>query len=305
MHFLAPITHVNLIESFLDGRNEKTIQAYRQDLEDFKSFTSTSTLDQAANIILSNGHGHANGLALSYKTHLINRNLQPTTVNRRLAALRSLVKLARTLGIVPWALEIQNMKTQGYRDTKGPGKNGFKNMLNQTRSGKEKKGIRDRAILRLLYDLGLRRGEVVSLDFEDLDLEGNLIGVLGKGRTQKINLTLPAETKKAVEEWIKIRGTEPGALFTNFDPSGRGNRLTGDGLYKIIKKLGSKVGIKARPHGLRHTAITEALDLTSGNIRAVSKFSRHRNIQTLTVYDDNREDLGGNVAQMLAASVGI
>ncbi len=47
------------------------------------------------------------------------------------------------------------------------------------------------AILRCLYDLGLRRAEVVRLDLEDLDLAGGTVGILGKGRTQKMKLTLP------------------------------------------------------------------------------------------------------------------
>ncbi len=88
-------TQVNLIASFLSGRNRKTIEAYRQDLEDFRSFLNTSSIDEAAQTLLSCGHGQANALALAYKTNLIDRGLQAATVNRRLAALRSLVKLAR------------------------------------------------------------------------------------------------------------------------------------------------------------------------------------------------------------------
>ena len=55
-----------------------------------------------------------------------------------------------------------------------------------------------------------------------------------------------------------------------------------------------------RPHGLRHAAITEALDLTKGNVRAVQRFSRHRDLRTLTIYDDNRQDLAGEIARQLA-----
>jgi integrase/recombinase XerC len=299
-HFLT--SGVDLVSSFLRGRNQKTIDAYRKDLEDFRAFLGASTIDDASKILLSRGPGDANSLALAYKTHLIERGLQSATVNRRLAALRSLVKLARTLGLTVYTLQVENMKSQPYRDTKGPGKNGYRAMLDQAQKAKEAKAIRDQAILHLLYDMGLRRGEVISLDLADLDLMAGTVSVLGKGRTQKESLTLPNETKKALSEWLKIRGATPGPLFLNFDPSAiEPGRLTGDGLYKIIKKLGKKAGIKARPHGLRHSAITEALDLTGGNIRAVARFSRHRNVQVLTLYDDNRTDLGGNVAQMVAA----
>lgn len=95
----SALTHNQLIGAFLSGRSEKTIQAYRQDLEDFRAFLGASTIDDTAKTLLSCGHGQANALALAYKTSLIERGLQAATVNRRLAALRSLVKLARTLGL--------------------------------------------------------------------------------------------------------------------------------------------------------------------------------------------------------------
>ena len=80
-------------------------------------------------------------------------------------------------------------------------------------------------------------------------------------------------------------GEEPGPLFLNFDRAGKGQRLTGRGLYSMIRKLGESLGIKVWPHGLRHAAITEALDLTNGNLRAVQRFSRHQDVRVLTVID--------------------
>ena len=71
--------------------------------------------------------------------------------------------------------------------------------------------------------------------------------------------------------------------------------------YRLVRRLGASVGVTARPHGLRHTAITAALDLT-GDLRAVQRFSRHRDVRVLTRYDDNRQDLGGDVARRVAAS---
>lgn len=56
---------------------------------------------------------------------------------------------------------------------------------------------------------------------------------------------------------------------------------------------------------MRHSAITQALDLTNGNYQAVAKFSRHKNVQVITLYDDNRLDLGGNITQMVAANVAL
>lgn len=67
--------------------------------------------------------------------------------------------------------------------------------------------------------------------------------------------------------------------------------------------LGRRAGLPdVRPHGLRHAAITAALD-SGHDIRTVARYSRHRNIQTLTIYDDNRQDLAGAVAAVVASSV--
>ena len=293
-----------LLAAFLSGRKAETIKAYQADLEDFQAFVQSSTLDRAADLLLARGLGQANALVLDYKAHLLERKLTAATVNRRLAALRSLVKLARTLGLIPWTLEVEGMKSAGYRDTRGPGRTGFRDMLDLLGRRKDAKAVRDRAILRCLFDLGLRRAEVIHLDFGDLDRKAGTLAVLGKGRTQKDPLTLPPETKAAIEAWLLIRGEAPGPLFHSLDRARNGNgRLTGAGLYSIVRKLGKKAGLKVWPHGLRHAAITEALDLTRGNVRAVQKFSRHRDVRVIERYDDNRLDLAGEVARQVAATV--
>ncbi|MFC2171902.1 tyrosine-type recombinase/integrase [Acidobacteriota bacterium] len=293
----------DLIRAFLSGRNQRTLDAYRQDLEDFRGFAGAGSLDEAAWMLLSNGHGKANGLALAYRASLLERNLSPATTNRRLSALRSLVKVGGTLGMISWKLEVENVRSKAYRDTRGPGRDGFTKLLRQVEARADPKGIRDRAILRLLYDLALRRGEVVKLDLEDYYADSGLLLAQGKGRTEKAFLTLPEPTQQALKAWVEARGTEAGPLFLNFDRAGKGARLTGSGVYYLVVKAGKDVGVETRPHGLRHAAITEALDLSQGDIRSVQKFSRHSDPRTLNLYDDNREDLAGEIAKRVAAGV--
>src|SRR5262249_51969475 len=84
------------------------------------------------------------------------------------------------------------------------------------------KGLRDRALLRLLFDLGLRRAEAVGLDVGDLDLEAGTADVLGKGRTQKVRLTLPGPTREALAAWLAVRGPPPGPLLTSCGRAGKG-----------------------------------------------------------------------------------
>jgi integrase/recombinase XerC len=64
--------------------------------------------------------------------------------------------------------------------------------------------------------------------------------------------------------------------------------------------LGDEAGATVRPHGLRHLAITRALDAFNGDVRKVAQFSRHKDIRVLTAYDDNRRDAGGEVAAAVA-----
>jgi integrase/recombinase XerC len=291
-----------LLEAFLAGRSPQTIRAYRADVADFAAFAGGADVAQAAAQLLGQGAGPANALALAYKADLLGRGLAPATINRRLAALRSLVKLGRTLGLVAWSLEVEGVRAEAYRDTRGPGQAGFRRLLDQLGQRQDPKALRDRALLRLLFDLGLRRAEAVGLDLEDLDQTAGTLAVLGKGRREKVALTLPEPTRAALAAWSAARGSQPGPLFVRLDRAGKGRgRLTGAAVYAIVRALGAKAGLgRVRPHGLRHAAITAALDLTGGDVRAVQRFSRHRSLQTLQRYDDNREDLAGQVAAQIA-----
>lgn len=263
---------LDLVGAFFSGRNPRTLRAYRQDLEDFQGFTQTPSLQAAAALLTSQGPGPANGLALAYRASLQERSLAPATINRRLAALRSLVKLARVLGLVVWELEVEGMKAAAYRDTRGPGLDGFRKMLDFLGDSHDEKAVRDRAIVRLLFGMALRRGEVVSLDLAHLDLEGGRLSVMGKGRTQRESLTIPPKVLDSLQAWVEIRGKHEGPLFTAVDHCHRGHR---------------------------HAAITEALDRTNGNTRSVQRFSRHKKLETLSLYDDARQDLGGEIARIV------
>ncbi len=182
---LSPSAAVSLVETFLSGKSPRTRTAYQQDLESFRSFLGSPDLEAAAALLLRGSHGEANALALSYRTSLRERGLAPATINRRLAALRSLVGLARTLGLVHWTLEVESLKAESYRDTRGPGREGYRRMLALVENSADEYDLRAQAILRLLYDLGLRRAEVVALNAEDVDLERGTLQVLGKVRRRR------------------------------------------------------------------------------------------------------------------------
>jgi integrase/recombinase XerC len=215
--------------------------------------------------------------------------------------LRSLVKLANTHGLVTWTLPVESVPVPPYDDTRGPDRDGFLTLLEAASAQPGPKGLRDVALLRLLHDLGLRRSEAVRLDIDDVDLQRNWIFVSGNGRAPRELVSLPEPTRAALATWLEARGSEPGPLFINFDRAGKGHHLTGAAVYYIVGWLGAKAGLTVRPHGLRHLAITTALDRTNGDVQAVAKFSRHKDLRTLSRYRGNRPDLAGKVASLVAA----
>lgn len=222
----------------------------------------------------------------------------------RLSAIRSAAKLGRTLGLTSWVPEIDGLKSQSYRDTRGPGLDGTRAMLATAKTQGYAAAARDAAIIRLFFDLALRRGEVTGLDLDDIDAGGQRLWLLGKGRTQKEHRTLPEKTLAALKAWLDVRATiaAPGetALFVSLALPALGQRITGRGVHYVISQLGQDVGIKTRPHGLRHASITEALDRNGGDVRAVQQHARHSKPETTIRYDDNRRDLAGRVATGLS-----
>tara|TARA_B100000519_G_C14125794_1_gene382767 strand:+ start:30 stop:251 length:222 start_codon:yes stop_codon:yes gene_type:complete len=71
-------------------------------------------------------------------------------------------------------------------------------------------------------------------------------------------------------------------------------------MRRIINKLGRKANTKATPHGLRHTAITDALEATGGDIRRVRLFSRHKDINTVLIYDDARQNWHRQISEKIS-----
>lgn len=291
-----------LVDLFLSGKSKTTLLAYRADLESFARFLGVNTIDAAADLFLGFGHGMANEVALSYRSNMLESGLAPATCNRRLAAVRSLVKLARVIGRINWVLEIPAVRSEAYRDTRGPGLDGFRAIFATASAQKGDLGIRNKAILRVLWSQGLRRAELVSLDLVDFDQQGKRLSILGKGRREKKWVELPPQTMAAIEDWIAVRGSHDGPLFTNLDRRTRRTRLSGAGLYKVIRCLGEQVGIKTRPHGIRHATISQRI--ASGmSLPDCQDFSRHSDVKTLLIYNDRLHNAAGRLAAMADAEI--
>ena len=165
--------------------------------------------------------------------------------------------------------------------------------------------MRDYALLKLLWDNALRRNEVSLLSYGDFDQIERKLTILGKGRgTQTEIISLSRSTSQALLDWTQAfkHKKKKAPLFVALDFKHKGHRLTGDGIYKLVNRYGRNAGIRKRlsPHRIRHSAITAALDVTDGNVRKVQKLSRHRDINTLMIYDDNRSQHQGELSEMLS-----
>ncbi|PSF33876.1 integrase [Aphanothece hegewaldii CCALA 016] len=300
-----------LAQLLSDKRSPETRRGYARDLRDFFRFVANvdEPTPEVVQAFLKLDQFQALSLVLRYKSHLYDeRSLKEATVNRRLAAIKSLVRLANQLGQCSFTLsEIKGDKIVRYRDTTGVSKEVYRRMLSIS-DRSTLKGKRDYAILRLLWDNALRRGEIEKADIKDLDLSERSLLILGKGKgQQKQAITLSRLTVEAIMNWLQARReldvTQP--LFIALDRAYYGHRLTGTAIYKLVDAISISAGInkKLSPHRIRHSGITAALDATNGDVRKVQKLSRHADLNTLMIYDDNRRDVQGEISDLLSELV--
>ena len=108
-----------------------------------------------------------------------------------------------------------------------------------------------------------------------------------------------------MKAWLEVRGIEPGPLFYNLDRGHRRQRLTKRGIRDLVYRLGKRAGVKSRPHGLRHAAISAALEASGGNVHAAQQFGRHADPKTTMVYYDRVRDLHGETADLVVSAAAL
>lgn len=293
-----------VLEYALSDVSPNTRIAYARDVELFAKWLGT-TSEAAVALLVGRGRGAANALVVDWLNSMRQDDLSSATRARRLATLSAVVRAARRLGLVEWAIEVRRPKVSKYRDTRGPTREQAQLMLSACDGG-TLEGLRNRAVLLCALTLGLRRSEIAAI--RTSHFANGRLSVLGKGDKLK-SVEVPEETQRAIDRWLEAwRAADPESsddvVFRSLGQATYGAPLGPKGVYDVVSAIGDTVGVHAWPHGLRHTAITVGLEETGGNIGDVATFGRHDDPKVTMQYNDNRRDAGSVVAAKLGKVFG-
>jgi len=238
-------------------------------------------------LVFTKGKEINNNSFLEYKHYLRDRNdFATATKNKYLATARVFLKELTRRGYIPVDITL-NIKT--FNQSKKHKIEGLKqaeieklveelNDLSQT-----PKNARKKAFFCLLALQGLRQIEIIRLGFKDIDFVNKTILVKGKGMDDKEIVYLAPQTVKTLKDYIKTSKIRSGSLFQSLGNRKR-ERLSTMTIKREMKELFEKIGISKTVHGFRHYFITKLLE--SFDVRDARKFSRHKSLEMLIVYDD-------------------
>jgi integrase/recombinase XerD len=263
-----------------------TVSAYKNDLNQFADYLQAEAV-----------RAGGTGFALStidrerlggYFLHLRDRGYSAASIARKMAAVRSFFQYLRrkgelasdpTIGIGSPEVKKPLPKTAAAEDVRA--------LLAFTQSRETPEGLRDHAMLRVLSATGMRVGELVTLNVDDVDLEAGRVRVVGRGIRER-TLPLDAATLASLKAYLE-RGrvylvrNSPGqsALVLNQ----RGQRLTRQGFWLIMKGIVRDAGLPMviTPHTLRHSFATHQIDGGVG-LEELRKLLGHASIATTQIY---------------------
>lgn len=232
-------------------------------------------------------HGFQPNTYLNFKQYLERRaGYSVATKNKYLATARVFLKELMRQGKLPFDITY-NIKQ--FRQSKKHRKEGLTDKEVQLvgkkigRLPNTPRNSRLKALFSLLAFQGLRQIEIVRLDAGDVDLKRGIALVQGKGQDDKEAIYLTPATTKNLKEYLRINTPRDGALFRSMGNRKR-ERLSTMTIKREMRELFRELGIKKTVHGFRHFYVTELLKTM--DVRDVRKFSRHRSMEMLIVYDD-------------------
>lgn len=153
-------------------------------------------------------------------------------------------------------------------------------LLNEKTSENIEIELRNKLIIYLLLDTGVRVSELVNIKVSDIDIEERIIRVLGKGSKERF-VFFTSKTKELLVSYLSKRKEK--ALVNNLLINYKGEKLTERSVQKIIKLVGEKIGLDIHPHLLRHTFATDLLN-KGADIRMIQELLGHENLDTTQIY---------------------
>jgi integrase/recombinase XerD len=282
-----------LIASFMNyikvekGLAANTLLAYDRDLRKFQAFAEKRQVSLEA---LSRDH------VVDFLGDLYRTGLDSRTVARHLVSVRNLFRFALAEGAlsVDPTLNLESPKVRRslpiYLRMEDVDR-----LLNQP-DPSTPQGLRDRAILEVLYSTGLRVSELINLKVSDLEMRMGCLRCIGKGDKERLVpvgrkalATVQTYLAKARPHFLRARGEGKASpwLFVNRF----GNRLTRITVWRLLSAYGRRAGIRARlsPHKLRHSFATHLLE-RGADLRSVQLMLGHADISTTQIYTHVMEE---------------
>lgn len=218
-------------------------------------------------------------------------SLKRVTQNYHLIAVRSFLKYMMKRDIQTVHPEKIDLAKAESRSIKFLERSDVDRLLNMP-SLSEEEGLRDKAILELLFSTGLRVSELVSLNRDQINFERREFGVIGKGRRARV-VFLSDTAVEWVTRYITNRRDDSKALFIRYngptpdsnDKDGESLRLSARSVQRMVEKYvkKAKLPIKITPHGLRHSYATDLLH-NGADLRAIQEMLGHKNVSTTQIY---------------------
>jgi len=250
-----------------------TVRAYRSDVEQFLRATAPKTL------------AAVDAGAIRHWLRTLDGEIGRTSIGRKLAAVRGFFRFATRTGLIPRDPSATIGTPKARRRLPVHLSLDEIDRLLAVPGGDTVLGLRDRAIVELLYSSGLRVSELVGLDWEHVDTDAESVRVLGKGRKERV-VPIGRPALKAMTAYrtalASVAGrTSGGAVFRN----ARGGRLTTRSVARLIGThvVASGTPKRATPHALRHTFATHLLG-GGADLRAIQEMLGHASLSTTQRY---------------------
>ena len=275
-----------VISSFLmhvrveKGLSANTISAYKRDLCKFEEFARKRKLT-----VESVGRDDL----VDFLAGLYRQKLESRTVARQLVTLRNFFRFAQIQELIPEDPSINLESPKICRHLPGYLRLEEVEKLLEQPDSKTATGLRDRAMLEVLYSTGLRVSELISLGVSDLDAKVGCVRCIGKGDKERI-VPVGKKALGMVDKYLRdgrpqllrnAKASSGPALFVNR----RGVALSRVGVWKILSAYGRRAGLRVAltPHMLRHSFATHLLE-RGADLRSVQLMLGHADISTTQIY---------------------